>query len=263
MRQIESTITIKKPKAAVWATLSDLTAMGNYMPGIKQVYLTSEEQRGESAARHCTFDDGVELFERVIKWEEGRGYTLETTKFVKVPMEENRITFTLADQGDQTLVTQSMRYKMKGGLLAPVMEIMATGMMKKALNGALSGLKTYVEEAIMTITADPTNKDEYSTAFIAELGSLGTVTSKKMFGGVGFFLDGVMFAKLSGDGHVYFRVDDSNRADYEQLGTGQFHSDNKKKSMPYYQVPQQIMKDEQQFIAWARKAHEVAIANKK
>ena len=61
----------------------------------------------------------------------------------------------------------------------------------------------------------------------------------------------------------FFRVDDSNRADYEALGKGQFHSDSKKKGMPYYEVPEPVIEDEAMFQQWARTAHRVAVANKK
>ena len=35
------------------------------MPGIHDVHFTSEKKKGVDAARHCTFDDGVELYERL------------------------------------------------------------------------------------------------------------------------------------------------------------------------------------------------------
>lgn len=145
MREIQSQVTINQPKDKVWQIISDITAMENYMPGVKEVHLTSDEKSGAGASRHCIFEDGIELSEQVLNWNEGQGYTLQTTAFVKVPMRENVITFALASQGENTVVTQSMRYKMKGGLVAPIMEFMATGMMKKAINGALDGLKQYVE----------------------------------------------------------------------------------------------------------------------
>ena len=103
-------------------------------------------KQGIGAARHCTFDDGVQLFEKVVKWNDGQGYTLKTTKFIQVPMKENEITFSLRSDGGSTIVSQSMSYQMKGGLFAPIMAIMAKGMMRKVLNGALSGLKEYVEK---------------------------------------------------------------------------------------------------------------------
>lgn len=107
------------------------------------------------------------------------------------------------------------------------------------------------------------DKETYTQWVIEQLAPLGAVTSKKMFGGVGFFLDGVMFAKLSGDVTLYFRVDDSNRPDYEGSGAEKFHSDSKKKGMPYYVVPAEIIEDSTQLVQWARKAHGVAVVHKK
>ena len=145
MRTIESSVHIQAPPERVWGVLSDLTAMRAYMPGLESVALTSGEARGVGAARHCVFEDGVELHEQVVSWTEGTGYTLETTAFEGVPMRSNRIAFRVAPAPDGTTVTQSMTYAMKGGLLAPLMERMAGGMMRKALDGALGGLKGYVE----------------------------------------------------------------------------------------------------------------------
>ena len=145
MKTIQSHITIQQPINKVWAILSDLTAMGNYMPGIQEVHLTSETKQGVGAARHCIFEDGLELHEQVVTWEEGKSYTLQTTKFVNVPMKENEITFSLEENGSSTTVYQSMHYQMKGGLFAPMMETFAKGTMIKALNNALAGLKDYAE----------------------------------------------------------------------------------------------------------------------
>ena len=107
------------------------------------------------------------------------------------------------------------------------------------------------------------DKETYTQWVIEQLATLGTVTSKKMFGGVGFFLDGLMFAKLSGDATLFFRVDDTNRADYERIGAEPFHSESKKKGMPYYVVPEETIEDRAQLVHWARKAHGVAVAHKK
>lgn len=147
MNQIQHAVTIDASPSQTWAVLSDLTAMRAYMPGIAEVHLTSDAERGVGAARHCVFEDGIELSERVIAWDEGQGYTLETTAFKGVPMRSNEITFALTPDGERTTVTQTMRYAMKGGLLAPILERMAGGMMRNAVNGALGGLRDHVENA--------------------------------------------------------------------------------------------------------------------
>lgn len=145
MKTVESEVLIERPKAQVWKVLSDLTSTAQYMPGLSELHLTSENKSGAGASRHCKFADGVELHEQVVQWDEGNGYTLKTTEFVKVPMKSNEIYFQLRADGNRTVVQQSMQYQMKGGLIAPLMEIMAKGMMKKTIDKALDGLKTYVE----------------------------------------------------------------------------------------------------------------------
>lgn len=145
MNRVQASVTIGAPPERVWAVLSDLTAMRAYLPGLRSVRLLSGPEAGVGAVRHCVFEDGVELTERVTDWQEGTGYTLETTAFEGVPMRSNEITFALDGDGERTTVTQSMRYAMKGGPLAPLLERLARGRMVAALDGALGGLKRHVE----------------------------------------------------------------------------------------------------------------------
>ncbi|MDX1418874.1 MAG: SRPBCC family protein [Rubricoccaceae bacterium] len=148
MNDVQRSVTIDAPRDRVWDVLSDLTAMRAYMPGLASVEHVGEAERGVGAARHCVFADGVELTERVTDWREGTGYTLETTAFKGVPMASNEIRFVLSGDARQTTVTQSMRYAMKGGILAPLLERMAKGRMVSALDGALGGLKEHVEARV-------------------------------------------------------------------------------------------------------------------
>lgn len=145
MNSLEDEIRIDAPAERTWAVLSDITAMREYMPGVAEVRLLSDSGSGTGAVRHCLFEDGIELTERVTEWHEGSGYTIETTAFVGVPMRSNVVTFRVQSQGATSTVTQSMRYSMKGWALAPVIERMAAGTMRKALRGALEGLKEHVE----------------------------------------------------------------------------------------------------------------------
>ena len=58
---------------------------------------------------------------------------------------------------------------------------------------------------------------------------LGEVTARAMFGGFGLFHEGRMFAPIF-DSTLYLKVEDSNRASYEQAGSQPF------KPMPYCNV---------------------------
>ena len=81
---------------------------------------------------------------------------------------------------------------------------------------------------------------------------VGDVTSRAMFGGFGIFESGNMFVLISRDDRIYFKVDDSNRADYEAAASEQF------KPMPYYEVPEEVLADEESFVAWAERSIAVA-----
>ena len=65
-----------------------------------------------------------------------------------------------------------------------------------------------------------------------------------MFGGYGIFHEGDMFA-LIWRSTLYFKVNESNRTDYEKAGSRQFHP------MPYYEVPAEVMENIGMLQKWA------------
>jgi DNA transformation protein len=99
--------------------------------------------------------------------------------------------------------------------------------------------------------------NDYLTYVLEQLAPVGPVTARKMFGGAGIYLNGKMFDLIAED-TFYLKVDNTNRADYEKHGTGPFHPfSNKKMTMPYYEVPAEILEDRQELKAWAQKAIKV------
>jgi DNA transformation protein len=93
---------------------------------------------------------------------------------------------------------------------------------------------------------------------------LPNVNARAMFGGYGVYSDGRFFAIIIDD-VLYFRVDDSNRKDYEKLGSEQFFYQTKKGPMPmnYYNVPEEVMEDPKEAAAWARKSLLIKVGKKK
>ena len=77
-------------------------------------------------------------------------------------------------------------------------------------------------------------------------------TPRKMFGGVGIFLDDIMFALITSQDVFHFRVDDVNRPDYEALNMAQFMR------MPYFEAPADILEDEAALSEWMNKAIEAS-----
>lgn len=99
--------------------------------------------------------------------------------------------------------------------------------------------------------------------FVVEmLGHVASITSKSMFGGVGLYADGYFFALIADD-RLYFKVDDSNRPDFESAGMGPFRPYDDERAMKYYEVPVDVLEDVEELRRWVEKAVAVARAAKK
>ena len=91
------------------------------------------------------------------------------------------------------------------------------------------------------------------------------ISSRAMFGGWGIYEHGIFFALIA-EGELYFKVDDSNRADFEKLESRPFvYEGNKGKpmTMSYWLVPEEIMEDRETLATWVARAVAVAKASKK
>lgn len=95
-------------------------------------------------------------------------------------------------------------------------------------------------------------------AFLLEqLNQVRPVTSRAMFGGLGLYADGLFFA-LADDDVLYFKADDSNRGDFERAGMGPFRPFGDERAMAYFEVPAELLEDEETLAAWMAKALVVA-----
>lgn len=85
---------------------------------------------------------------------------------------------------------------------------------------------------------------EYTQYILEQLSQIEPIQHKKMFGGVGLFIEEGMFALISSEDVLYFKADDQNRSDYEATGMAQFHS------MPYFQLPVDVLESPQELALW-------------
>src|ERR1700688_4712106 len=63
--------------------------------------------------------------------------------------------------------------------------------------------------------------DDYLQYVLEQLAGLGHVTPRRMFGAVGLYHEERFFGLIAGD-TLYFKVNDSNRGDYEARGMSRF-----------------------------------------
>ncbi len=106
--------------------------------------------------------------------------------------------------------------------------------------------------------------DDFRDFVLEQLAAAGQVTSRSMFGGIGLYLEGLFFALIDDD-TLYFKVDDSNRARYEQAGSKPFcpFPDRPDQAMGYWQVPAEVLEDSEELARWAREAMGIALAKRR
>jgi DNA transformation protein len=99
---------------------------------------------------------------------------------------------------------------------------------------------------------------EYIDYILDQLACVGEVSARRMFGGAGIYRDCLFFALIAND-TLYFKVDDSNKPDFETAGMGPFRPFGEKSyAMYYYEVPIEVVEDGDTLRVWAEKALDVA-----
>jgi len=97
-------------------------------------------------------------------------------------------------------------------------------------------------------------------AFVLEQLARATtgVRARAMFGGVGIYGSDLFFALIDDD-TVYFKVDDTNRPQFEALGMGPFRPTGPGgEAMQYYALPEGLLEDPEALRPWIDDALAVA-----
>jgi DNA transformation protein len=100
---------------------------------------------------------------------------------------------------------------------------------------------------------------QYVDYILDQLVESGEARPKRMFGGVGIYVDEVFCGIISSSSQFYLRTDDSNRGDFEERGMKQFPG-KRGAGMPYHEVPAEILEDASDLAEWVRKARSAAVA---
>jgi DNA transformation protein len=96
--------------------------------------------------------------------------------------------------------------------------------------------------------------DEFLAYVLDQLSPWRSVTARKMFGGAGLYRDGKMFGLIADD-VVYFKVDDSNREEFERAGSEPFKPyPDKSTAMSYFEVPPDVLEEPEELVKWAERS---------
>lgn len=106
------------------------------------------------------------------------------------------------------------------------------------------------------MSVSPSYRD-YVTDQVAQACDL-PIRTNRMFGSVGIYAGELFFAIIA-DETLYFKVDESNRPDYEKAEMKPFAPfPDKEHIMGYYQLPEEILDDVDELKSWVSKAVDVA-----
>lgn len=105
---------------------------------------------------------------------------------------------------------------------------------------------------------------EFADYVVELLAPLGAVRAKRMFGGFGIYLDGLMFALIADD-TLYVKADAANRGAFEERQMPAFVHvrQGKPVSLGYHAVPAEALDDRDDLIALARQGFAAALRGRK
>ncbi len=145
---LTSDIGIEATQNEVWEVLKFPGKVREFHPLIKNSFMTTPNQNGIGAKRHCDLLPMGAMDEVITEWEEGKSITIEVTGGKMLPPHHfMKGRFVLESRGQYTLVTFSFSYKLKFGPLGKIMDVLfIRSQFKKAPPQYVEGLKAYVEE---------------------------------------------------------------------------------------------------------------------
>ena len=94
-----------------------------------------------------------------------------------------------------------------------------------------------------------------------QLGPLGTIRLKSMFGAFGVYCDEIFFALIDDD-VLYFKADDLNRQRFIDAGAEIFRypmKDGSMNELSYYRAPDIALDDQTELLEWARRGMDAGL----
>jgi len=107
---------------------------------------------------------------------------------------------------------------------------------------------------------DKQAQQQFCDHAVEMLQGIGPVSARRMFGGHGLFLNGLMFALIA-DGELYFKVDAQSREAFQELGLEPFvyHKQGKPMALSYFQAPEACLDSSEEMITWGNLAFAAAL----
>lgn len=107
---------------------------------------------------------------------------------------------------------------------------------------------------------DKLAQQQFCDHVVEMLQGMGPVSARRMFGGHGLFLDGLMFGLIA-DSELYLKVDRESRDQFVELGLQAFtyNKNGKPMAMSYFQAPEVCLDSLDDMTRWGNLALAAAL----
>jgi len=106
--------------------------------------------------------------------------------------------------------------------------------------------------------------DSFAEFLSEQLAPLGRITMRRMFGKTGVFCNGLMLGMVT-DNTLYLRVDDDNRAAFQEAASSpplNYRKKGETIDLSFWRAPERLFDEPDELVTWARialaAAHRVA-----
>lgn len=125
--EVSSQVTIQLPLDQAWEKLRDLSLAHNYVPGLVNTTVNTENKEGVGASRTVFQTETKGIDETVVEWQDGHGFLIRLHRGEKgapPPFKEAffRYRIDAGETPDTTLLTTSMSYTMGMGFFGGLLE---------------------------------------------------------------------------------------------------------------------------------------------
>jgi hypothetical protein len=101
--KVTQSITIDVASDRVWAKISNITGLAEWVEGVKKTTHISKKRRGLGASRKILFDDGEQVTEYIVGWEDGKYLSYIATE--GLPLDGYHATLSILQSGKSTRLT--------------------------------------------------------------------------------------------------------------------------------------------------------------
>ncbi|MFT5021213.1 MAG: ligand-binding SRPBCC domain-containing protein [Polaribacter sp.] len=162
MTTISREIEINASKEEVWKAIAKFGDICHASPGVLKSHVTSEQQEGVGATRHCDFAMmGATAEERITEWVEGESLKIEIYELNKMPgIDKMEAMFAVRTENGKTILRADLSYAMKNVVFDAMNSMMMKKMNTKLWNSVLAGHKKYIETGERVFKETPLEVDK-------------------------------------------------------------------------------------------------------